>query len=68
LFLAVRRLGWGVSVLASPLFTFSIMIFILGFQLIMMGLLAEMLTRSYYESQGKRTYTVKKLINFKSDK
>lgn len=68
LFLAIRRLGWGVSVLASPLFTFSIMIFILGFQLIMMGLLAEMLTRSYYESQGKRTYTVKKLINFKSDK
>ena len=64
LILAVRRLGWGISVVQSPLFSISIMIFILGFILIMMGLLAEMLMRSYYESQGKRTYTVKKLVNF----
>ena len=68
LFLAIRRLGWGVSVVASPLFTISIMLFILGFQLVLMGLLAEMLTRSYYESQGKRTYTVKSLINFETGK
>ncbi len=59
LFLAVRRLGWGVSVVASPLFTISIMIFILGVLSIFMGLIAELLVRAYYESQDKKTYFVR---------
>jgi glycosyltransferase involved in cell wall biosynthesis len=67
LYLAVRRLGWGVSVLESPLFQVSTMIAILGFQSILMGLIAEMLVRTYHESQGKRTYTVRKTINFQQD-
>lgn len=59
LFLAVRRLGWGVSVVASPLFTISIMIFILGVLSIFMGLIAELLVRAYYESQDKKTYYIR---------
>lgn len=66
LFLAVRRIFWGVSVMQSPLFQLSSMIFILGFQSILMGLIAELLTRAYYESQDKKTYYVRKLINFDS--
>lgn len=66
LFLAVRRIFWGVSVMQSPLFQLSTMIFILGFQSILMGLIAELLTRAYYESQDKKTYYVRKLINFDS--
>lgn len=61
--LAVRRLGWGISVVASPLFTISIMIFILGVLSIFMGLIAELLTRAYYESQGKTTYTIRETRN-----
>jgi glycosyltransferase involved in cell wall biosynthesis len=67
LYLAVRRLGFGVSVLESPLFTVSIMIFILGFQSILMGLIAELLMRTYHESQGKPTYTVRQVINSNPD-
>ncbi len=63
LFLAVRRIFWGVSVMESPLFQMSTMIFILGFQSILMGLIAELLVRAYYESQDKKTYHVRKLIN-----
>lgn len=63
LFLAVRRLGWGVSVVASPLFTISIMIFILGVLSIFMGLIAELLVRAYYESQDKKTYFVRDRLN-----
>lgn len=66
LFLAIRRLFWGVSVMESPLFQMSAMIFILGFQSILMGLIAELLTRAYYESQDKKTYYIRKLINFDS--
>ena len=66
LFLAIRRLFWGVSVMESPLFQMSAMVFILGFQSILMGLIAELLTRAYYESQDKKTYYVRKMINFDS--
>ena len=64
LFLAIRRIFWKISVVASPWFNVGIMIFILGFVLIMMGLLAELLTRAYYESQNKKTYTIRSLTNF----
>jgi len=34
----------------------------LGFLSILMGFLAEILTRTYYESQGKPTYHIKETI------
>jgi glycosyltransferase involved in cell wall biosynthesis len=62
-YLFVRRVFFGVSVLGSPLFQASTMVIILGFQSILMGLIAELLVRTYHESQGKPTYTVKKVVN-----
>jgi hypothetical protein len=35
---------------------------ILGFQSILMGLIAELLVRTYHESQSKPTYTVRQVI------
>ena len=64
LFLAIRRIFWGVSVMASPLFIMAIMVFILGFQSVLMGLIAELLVRTYHESQGKTVYHIKEMINF----
>ena len=63
LFLMVRRVGFGISVFDSPFFQMSTMIFILGFQSLLMGLIAELLVRTYYESQGKPNYTVSDTIN-----
>jgi glycosyltransferase involved in cell wall biosynthesis len=62
LFLMIRRLAFGVSVLASPLFGTSTMFMILGFQSILMGLIAELLVRTYHESQAKPTYTVRQVV------
>lgn len=62
-YLAVRRLFYGISPFSSPLFPIAIMVGILGFQSILMGLIAEMLMRTYHESQGKPTYTVLERIN-----
>ncbi len=63
LFLLVRRLALGVSVLGSPLFSTSTMLMILGFQSILMGLIAELLVRTYHESQSKPTYSIRRVIN-----
>ncbi|HEY9089161.1 MAG TPA: glycosyltransferase family 2 protein [Anaerolineaceae bacterium] len=62
-FLFVRRIFYSVAVSTSPLFIMSTMVLIMGFQSILMGLIAELLVRTYHESQGKTTYTVRKAIN-----
>lgn len=63
LFLFVRRVFFDISVLSSPFFQMSTMIFMMGFQSILMGLIAELLARTYHESQNKPTYTVRQVIN-----
>jgi glycosyltransferase involved in cell wall biosynthesis len=66
LYLFLRRVLEHVPVLGSPLFQLGVMFFILGFQSILMGLIAELLARTYHESQAKPTYTVRKTFNIKS--
>jgi glycosyltransferase involved in cell wall biosynthesis len=63
LYLAIRRVFFNVSPFESPLFPTSLMIAIMGFQSILMGLIAELLARTYLESQGKPNYTIRKFIN-----
>lgn len=65
LFLAVRRIAAKISPFSSPLFTIAIMIAIMGFQSILMGLIAELLSRTYHESQNKPVYTIRTI--FKQD-
>lgn len=67
LFLAIRRIFWKISVIESPLFMMSAMFLILGFQSILMGLIAELLARTYHESQGKTVYHIREKINFEED-
>jgi glycosyltransferase involved in cell wall biosynthesis len=64
LFLLVRRTLFGTPVFTSPLLQVGVMLFIMGFQSILMGLIAELLARTYHESQQKPTYTIRKAINF----
>jgi glycosyltransferase involved in cell wall biosynthesis len=46
----------------SPLLLMSVMLFTLGFQSILMGLIAELMVRTYYESQSKATYSIRRMI------
>ncbi len=59
LFLLVRKLVTGVEVLSSPFFIISTLAAMTGFQSILMGLIAELLVRTYHESQQKPTYTIR---------
>jgi glycosyltransferase involved in cell wall biosynthesis len=61
-YLFIRKLIEGISILPSPLFQLGVMFFILGFQSILMGLIAELLARTYHESQRKPTYTIRKTL------
>jgi glycosyltransferase involved in cell wall biosynthesis len=46
----------------SPWLPISLLFLVFGFLSIMMGLLAELLTRTYHESQDKPTYVVKHIL------
>lgn len=48
----------------TPLPTFTAMFFVVGLVMILMGVLAEMLMRTYYESQNKFPFIIKEKINF----
>ncbi len=50
-----------VTLLLLAVFLFSI-----GVQLLLMGLLGEVLIRTYHESQGKKTYLVGETLNFEA--
>lgn len=61
--LAVRRVLYNEHLVRSPLLLLVVMLFILGMQSIMLGLLAELLARTYHESQAKLTYTIRRVLN-----
>ncbi|HET9909233.1 MAG TPA: glycosyltransferase family 2 protein [Anaerolineales bacterium] len=65
MFLFIRRTFFGVPAFSSPLLLVGVMFFIMGFQSILMGLIAELLARTYHESQGKPTYTVRTVLGKK---
>ena len=60
--LILRRITIDEHMIRSPLLLLTTMLFILGFQSILLGLVAELLARTYHESQAKPTYNVKKVI------
>ena len=47
----------------NPVLLLAMFLALLGAQMLLMGLLAEILTRVYYESRGKRIYILRKTIN-----
>jgi hypothetical protein len=64
-YLYLRRLLQDIPVLGSPLFQLGVMLLILGFQAVLMGLIAELLARTYHESQSKPTYTIRTVLGKK---
>jgi glycosyltransferase involved in cell wall biosynthesis len=52
----------GVSFILTPLPLLCVLLLVLGFLSILMGFLAEILMRTYYESQKKPTYQIRETI------
>ena len=57
------KIWGGKSFIQTPLPMLVVLFFIVGILSIFMGLIAEILNRTYHESQGKSVYVVKELKN-----
>ena len=53
----------GVSMILTPLPLLSAMMFLVGIVSILLGLLAEMIVRTYFESQRRAAYQVRDVVN-----
>jgi len=59
--LAYLRLFGHQSIADRPLLLFGILLLFTGVQLVTLGLLAELMARTYHESQGKPTYSIREI-------
>ncbi|MFB3784750.1 MAG: glycosyltransferase family 2 protein [bacterium] len=51
----------------NPFLLLAVFFALVGIQIIMIGLLAEMMTRVYHESQRKKTYVIREIIHSKPE-
>ena len=54
----------GLSLIQTPLPLLSAMLFLIGCISFLMGLLAEMVMRTYFEAQGRVPYLIRERVNF----
>jgi hypothetical protein len=62
LYLTVLRLFFGVGLSDRPILLLAILLIMLGVQLILMGLLGELIVRTYHESTEKPIYAVREIL------
>ncbi|GGD57246.1 glycosyltransferase family 2 protein [Muriicola marianensis] len=60
-YLLVVKLGFGEDIGSRPLLIFGMMFILGGIQLFTIGIVMELLIRTYYESQSKRPYRIKNI-------
>jgi len=59
IYLFALKLGFGQDIGNRPLLIFGMMFILAGIQLFTIGIVMELLIRTYYESQNKRPYRIK---------
>lgn len=62
----VLKFGYGTSFILTPLPIITVVMLAISVQFFLMGLLAELLVRTYHESQDKAIYAVREKIGFKN--
>lgn len=63
LYLVFVKLVQGQDIGSRPLLTLAVLLVIVGVQFIGMGLLAELIVRTYYEATDKRIYVVREVLD-----
>ncbi len=61
-YLTLEKLIYSVPMSDRPLLLLGIMLLFIGLQFITVGLLAELMTRTYHEAQDKPIYTVRSVL------
>jgi glycosyltransferase involved in cell wall biosynthesis len=62
LYLTALKVFYRVSLSNRPLLWLAVLLIVIGVQFISLGLIAEMLTRTYHETQNKTIYAVREII------
>jgi len=57
-----QKLAGGTDMSGNPLLILTAVLIISTVQFILMGLLAELLVRTYHESQNRPTYVIKEIL------
>ena len=66
-YLTVLKLWYDVSIGDRPLLTLAVLLFLGGLYLFSFGMLAELVMRTYHESQGRQIYRVRDVIESMPD-
>ena len=53
----------GVEIANRPLLLLAVLLIVVGVQLISLGLIGELVVRTYYEAQSKSIYVVREEVN-----
>ena len=61
---AYQKLVNDIYVYRQPSLLVGVFLFTIGVNLILLGLLAELIVRTYHESQAKPVYLVRERLNF----
>ena len=64
----ILKIQFDISFTETPLLLSSMFLFLFGFISLMMGLIADIVMRTYYETQSKDVFRISKLINIKEKK
>ena len=62
-YLTVLKLFYRVSLSNRPLLWLAVLLIVIGVQFISMGLMAELVARTYHEAQNKPIYAVREIVN-----
>lgn len=62
LIMLFHKYYYDISLIQTPLLLLSFMLFILGFFCVLQGFTAELLIRTYHESQDKPTYIIRQIF------
>jgi glycosyltransferase involved in cell wall biosynthesis len=57
--LAVEKIAFGARLSERPLLLLGVLLIVVGLQLLSLGLVADIVSRTYFESQGKRPYNIR---------
>ncbi len=59
----MKYVSGGPFITGNPLLLLGAIFILVGVQFISLGLIGELMTRTYFESQGKKSYTVRSTLN-----
>ena len=61
-YLLIVKFGFGQDIWGRPLLILGTILLLGGIQFITMGIISELMMRTYFESQNKKTYRLKETV------